>query len=205
MKTKIYLSVVLSVYFCSLTAQVPQGFTYQAVARNSAGNPITNSTVKVKLSVLTDTAGFYFSGTGTYVWEEEHTNVKTNAYGLITLIFGDPLSPKVQGSAASFSAINWNVPQMFIGVKIASPTDYKNMGTTKLLSVPYSLLAKEVGSISKLKVKGTETSMDSALFEVRNKTGQIVFAVYNEGVRIYVDNGLAKGSTKGGFAIGGFN
>ena len=45
--------------------------------------------------------------------------------------------------------------------------------------------------------------MDEALFEVKNKSGQTVFAVYNEGVRVYVDDGAAKGS-KGGFAIGGF-
>ncbi|RPJ56197.1 MAG: hypothetical protein EHM12_10685, partial [Dehalococcoidia bacterium] len=42
----------------------------------------------------------------------------------------------------------------------------------------------------------------SALFKVINDDNQIVFAIYNEGVRIYVDDG-AKGA-KGGFAVGGF-
>jgi hypothetical protein len=60
------------------------------------------------------------------------------------------------------------------------------------------------GSLKKLAVKGDAVPMDSALFEVKNSTGQTVFAVYNEGVRIYVDDGIAKGATKGGFAIGGF-
>jgi uncharacterized protein (TIGR02145 family) len=50
--------------------------------------------------------------------------------------------------------------------------------------------------------KGTTTNMEEALFEVKNKDGQTVFAVYNEGVRIYVSDG-AKGK-KGGFAVGGF-
>ena len=54
----------------------------------------------------------------------------------------------------------------------------------------------------KVVIKGTEASYDSALFRVVNKSGQTVFAVYNEGVRIYVDDG-AKGP-KGGFAVGGF-
>jgi uncharacterized protein (TIGR02145 family) len=54
----------------------------------------------------------------------------------------------------------------------------------------------------KVVIKGTEASYDSALFRVVNKDGQTVFAVYNEGVRIYVDDG-AKGP-KGGFAVGGF-
>ncbi len=50
---------------------------------------------------------------------------------------------------------------------------------------------------------GTEAS-DDPLFEVKRSDGQTVFAVYPEGVRIYVEESESKG-TKGGFAIGGFN
>jgi len=46
--------------------------------------------------------------------------------------------------------------------------------------------------------------MEESLFEVKNKAGNTVFAVYNEGVRIYVGNGDAKG-TKGGFSVGGYD
>ncbi len=61
----------------------------------------------------------------------------------------------------------------------------------------------KLGAMSaKVLIKSTEASYDSALFRVVNKDGQTVFAVYNEGVRIYVDDG-AKGP-KGGFAVGGF-
>jgi hypothetical protein len=77
------------------------------------------------------------------------------------------------------------------------------MGTSQLWSVPYSLLAKELqGPVQKLGITGKTTNLEEALFEVKNNTGQTIFAVYNEGVRVYVDDG-AKGS-KGGFAIGGF-
>lgn len=41
------------------------------------------------------------------------------------------------------------------------------------------------------------------MFEVKNLDGNTIFAVYNEGVRIYVDDNPAKGA-KGGFAVGGF-
>ncbi len=45
-----------------------------------------------------------------------------------------------------------------------------------------------------------------ALFHVVNAAGDTVFAVYPEGVRISVGNGLIKGSgNKGGFAVGGFS
>ena len=95
------------------------------------------------------------------------------------------------------------------------------MVPAQLLSVPYALYAQKAGNAfsgnyndltnkpvlfngtaPKITVNGETTNMDEALFEVRNKNSQTVFAVYNEGVRIYVDDG-AKGS-KGGFAIGGF-
>jgi hypothetical protein len=56
---------------------------------------------------------------------------------------------------------------------------------------------------STLTVAGT-TPTDSAIFEVKNNNGLTVFAVYNDGVRITIDE-TAKGATKGGFAIGGFN
>lgn len=42
------------------------------------------------------------------------------------------------------------------------------------------------------------------LFEVRNKTGVPILAVYNNGVRILVDHSLTK-SVKGGFAVGGYD
>ena len=46
---------------------------------------------------------------------------------------------------------------------------------------------------------------DSALFEVKNKDGQTIFAVYDGGVRIWVDDTGVKANTdKGGFAVGGY-
>ena len=46
---------------------------------------------------------------------------------------------------------------------------------------------------------------DSALFEVKNKDGQTIFAVYDGGVRIWVDDTGTKSNTdKGGFAVGGY-
>ncbi len=51
--------------------------------------------------------------------------------------------------------------------------------------------------------KGTTSDMEAPLFEIKNKDGQTIFAVYNEGVRMWVADG-AKG-TKGGFAVQGFD
>jgi trimeric autotransporter adhesin len=246
MKTKLLLSVLLpfTFYLLPCLSQVPQGFNYQAIARDSKGNPITNATIKVKLSILTDTSGFYASGSGTYLWEEEQTNVKTNAFGLFTVVFGDPSASKVQGSVTSFGSIDWSATALYIGVKVANPTDFKNMGASKLLSVPFAMVSakvtngvytsgsyanpvwisslagsKVIGNVlrssftdsayaftkgSRLSVIGVNDGSTEALFEVKRKDGQTVFAVYPNSVNIYVPRTTPKG-VKGGFAIGGFD
>jgi Chaperone of endosialidase len=59
--------------------------------------------------------------------------------------------------------------------------------------------------ISKLEVIGDASfGIDDPLFEVKNTSGQTVFAVHQEGVRVYVSDGNVKG-TKGGFAISGIS
>jgi len=210
--------------------QVPQGFNYQAIARDGVtGNPIANATIKVKLSVLSDTTGFYGGTGGTYIWEEEHTNVKTNSFGMFTIVLGSPSATKVKGSAESFSEIDWSPANLFVGTKIAqSPAYvYKVMGSAKLWSVPYALRAKDteqwlasganiyrpsgnvgIGTASplgRLVVEPTSSWDDNTpLFEVKNKLGVSVLAVYNNGARVLVEDTDGKG-VKGGFAIGGFD
>jgi len=202
MKTKNLLPltfVVLCTFISnSIDAQVPQGFNYQAIARDGSGNPITNANLQVKLSVLADT-----SASPVVIWEELHNPVRTNAFGLFGVVLG--MGVKQTGSAATFGAVNWNTSQLFIRTLIYYQSAWKSMGFAKLWSVPYSMSSGNVtGNLPKLAITGNTTDYNEALFEVKNSTGQTVFAVYNEGVRAYVDNGIAKAQGKGGFAIGSF-
>jgi uncharacterized protein (TIGR02145 family) len=198
MKAKILLIVFLSFYFYLLSSQVPQGFNYQAIARNGSGDPIINTALPVRITIQSDSLG------GTTFWIEEHSSVITNSYGLFTLIIGTGL--RITGSTVlSFNDIDWKVTPKFIKTEI-NYDGWKNMGTSRLWTVPYSTVAGDLsGAVKKLVVVGETSDMEEALFEVKNKYGKTVFAVYNEGVRIYVDDGKGKSATKGGFAIGGFN
>ncbi len=196
MKTKVILSLLLSLTFCLLSSQVPQGFNYQALAGDVSGNPLKNTDLQVKISILSDTL------IPVTVWEELHSIVRTDAHGVFSLVFGLGLRQPAS-SVAAFSDIDWTTIPLYIKTQIYYQSSWKNMGSAKLWTVPFAMVADNLsGTVKKLAVTGQTSAMDEALFEVKNKDGQTVFAVYNEGVRIYVDDG-AKGS-KGGFAIGGF-
>jgi hypothetical protein len=125
--------VLLSTLFISLLtfAQVPQGISYQAIALNTSGNPVVNSNVRIRLSILNN------STTGTNLYSETHLRT-TNAQGLFNLVIG-------QGTVVSgtFNTINWSTSSKFLSVEmdIAGGTNFVAVGTTQLLSVPYALAA----------------------------------------------------------------
>jgi hypothetical protein len=192
MKTKLFLVIFGSCFFYLLSSQVPQGFNYQAIARDSDGKLITSSFfIKVEIQNL---------AADTIFWIEEH-NVTPNEFGLVSFVVGQ--SGRTGGTATNFADIDWVSWPRYLKTSANQGSGYTLMGTTQIWAVPYSLVAKDVeGPIKKLEIGNTDISPDSILFEVINKTGQTIFAVYNEGVRIYVDDGV-KGP-KGGFTIGGF-
>lgn len=177
-------------------SQVPQGFNYQAVAKAVNGGVITNATLQVKISFLSDTL------VPVIVYQELHSTVKTNMSGVFNIVIGTGV--RQAGSAMKFSDINWAEKPLYLKTEVYYNNAWKYMGTSKLWSVPYSMVTSNmIGSVTKMDIQGTDTSPDSAIFVVKNKDGQTVFAVYNEGVRVYVDDGVDKGP-KGGFAIGSF-
>ena len=176
-------------------SQVPQGFNYQAVVRDAQGNVITDQNVSLQISILEG------SESGIPVYVETHQET-TNSFGLITLEVGNGTMTE-----GNFLTIDWSDNSFFMKIELDADggTNYQYMGTSQLLSVPYALNAGSVTSLRSLSIlEQTGHVADSALFEVKNKDGNTVFAVYNEGVRVYVNDDPVKG-LKGGFAVGGFS
>jgi len=188
------LAILLSFIICQfIVAQVPQRLSYQAVIRNTSNVLVANQAVKMKISIIQG------SSTGTVVYSETHS-ATTNGNGVVSVEIGG--GTVVSGS---FAAIDWASGPSFIKTETdpAGGTNYTLIGTVQLLTVPYAFVADKLSSpVEKFGIEGQTVDPEEALFEVKNKDGQTVFAVYNEGVRIYVEDG-AKGS-KGGFAVGGF-
>ncbi|MFO7574901.1 MAG: hypothetical protein R6W67_07065 [Bacteroidales bacterium] len=176
-----------------LKSQVPQGFTYQALALTPTGQPMRDKALQVRITIQSDSLG------GTIFWNELHPSITTNYSGVFTLTIGK--GSRIGGTAAVFSDIDWSITPRFIKTEVNDGT-WHNMGSARLWSVPYAMVANDVaGKLSKLEVAGTTPDMNEALFVVRNLSGDTVFAVFNEGVRINVGSGDGK-ATKGGFAIG---
>ncbi len=249
--------VIFGVISVSLAAQSPQGFNYQAVARDAEGNVLTETVLNVRLGIYNDDE---------LTWQEEHT-VETNAHGLFSLIIGDEMASNTGGSAATFSHINWGSGNFELEVSIDNGSGFIAMGRSGLMSVPFAMYAQNgpgdedgdpenelqdlryvdgvlgltkdptpnginlsnviaaeqawnlnsdtiytpssVGigtdepNQSLLAIQSGDPQVEKPLFEVRNDLGNPVFAVFNDGVMVYVDE--EKKGVKGGFAVGGYN
>jgi len=131
---KVAISVIFFLTSLVLSAQVPAGFSYQAVVRNNAGEIIGNQAVKFRFSVLQGTS----SGTAVYV---ETQNAATNNFGLANVIVG-------KGTAVDgiFSPGGWGLANHFLKVEIdvSGGSDFVHLGTMELMSVPYAFHAQTV-------------------------------------------------------------
>jgi len=118
-------------------AQSPQAFQYQAILRADDGNPIINTGVSLKISILSDTV------LNTVLYTETQ-NIVTDNFGKISLQIG-----KGTVLTGEFSEILWETDPTFIKVEF-DPTggsNYQFLGQTQLLSVPYALYANQSGNV----------------------------------------------------------
>jgi uncharacterized protein (TIGR02145 family) len=129
-------SVFMLSFKSSVFAQSPDRMAYQSVIRNSSGALLSDKVVGLRISILKG------SVTGTVVFSETHRDT-TNAYGLVQVDIG-------AGTVVSgiMSGIDWSQGPYYIRVETdpAGGTNYQIVGTTQLLSVPYSLYAGNVSS-----------------------------------------------------------
>ena len=128
---KSFLFLIMVWLSLSAFSQTPQAFKYQAVARDLNGNPVINQEISVKISIL---AG---SPEGEVLYSEIHQTT-TNSLGLINLEVGRGTT--VTGN---FALIAWGNNACFVKIEmdLAGGSNFTFMGTSQLLSVPYSLFS----------------------------------------------------------------
>jgi hypothetical protein len=108
-------------------------FNYQAIVKDSDGNPVTNNQVKFKFSLM------YQSSTATPVFVEEH-DITTPPDGVVNLSVGG--GTVVNGT---FSDIDWS-NNVFMKEELDTGSGYQDMGTRQVASVPVAEYAKSSGS-----------------------------------------------------------
>ncbi|MEP0006697.1 MAG: tail fiber domain-containing protein [Balneola sp.] len=130
----VFSFIVVLVTAVSAYAQVPQGFNFQAVARGATGGILAEQALGVQVSIIKGTED------GNPVYEEAHT-VTTNPLGLIQIVIGEGTASE----GNDFSAIDFGNDNYFVKLAIdpAGGTEYEDLGTTRLLSVPYALVAQK--------------------------------------------------------------
>ncbi|MHC1703653.1 MAG: hypothetical protein AB9846_07065 [Tenuifilaceae bacterium] len=134
MKSYLTRNLLLLLVFASFAiqafSQIPQGFSYQAVIRNTSGQPLASQSVKIQITLIDE------AGTTTH-YKETHS-ITTSPLGLVNLSIGG--GTIVSGT---FSTIPWQSGAVYIKVEIdpAGGTSYTNLGSSKLTSVPYALYA----------------------------------------------------------------
>jgi hypothetical protein len=129
---KYTLALIFASLFSSfLFAQAPQGFNYQGVARNTFGTIVTNKSIGMRFTLHNATPN------GTVVYSETKT-INTDQYGVFSLVVGS--GTPVSGT---FNTINWGSGNKYLQVEMDpnGGNNYKDMGTTQLMSVPFALYA----------------------------------------------------------------
>ena len=146
------------IYSNNIFAQAPEGFNYQCVIRDNSGQAIANQAVGVQFNILQG------SITGSSVYTESHTTT-TNGYGLITLTIG------AGTTTDDLSTVDWGNGPYYIHVEADANggTNYSDVSTTQMMSVPYALYAKygedadtdASNEIQDISLTGTDLSITS--------------------------------------------
>lgn len=118
-----------------LFAQIPQAFNYQAIVRDQNSQILVDQHVGVRVSLLAGDA------LGPILYTETHL-IKTNPFGLVNIAIGTG-----EAKNGLFSEIDWSRNPYFIKFEldIKGGINYKEMGTSQILSVPYALYAETSG------------------------------------------------------------
>lgn len=136
---KLFIFIMSAILTISISAQIPQKISYQAVIRNSSGQLIVSHSVGMKISILQGSA----AGTAVYVETQTPT---TNSNGLATVDIGG--GTVVSGT---FEGIDWSSGTYFIKTETdpSGGTNYSITGSSQILSVPYAIHSKTAEDAAK--------------------------------------------------------
>jgi beta-glucanase (GH16 family) len=164
MKT-IFLIILSICTIFGAHAQSNEGFQYQSIIRNPAGDAAGNRPVNVQFDILQAHAE------GAVVYSETQETA-TDAAGRIQLTIG-------AGNvlAGQFNAIEWDRNDYYVKTSIDQGDGSTHSSTQQLISVPYALSAATAGSVEKKSPDGTVWKLhvdDEGVLSAQEKTDNII-------------------------------
>lgn len=145
LKIKHILLSILCLTVTLTSAQSPDGFNYQAVARDNAGSLLKNKSITVKAIILSGKSA------SNKVYEETHV-VTTSSLGHFSVVIG-------QGSTNnSFSDISWSQEAHHLKIEIDQGNGFAVMGTVELQSVPYAMHSRTADKVENIEVSTDQIS-----------------------------------------------
>lgn len=128
--------------FYIFSQNVPEGITYQGLARDASNVVLVNQAISIKVGIYAPTIS------GVLEWEETHS-LTTNQLGLFTFVIGQGTSTG-NGSLANFASINWGANAHFtkISMDVTGGSSFVDMDTIQYWSVPYALHSGIADSLS---------------------------------------------------------
>ena len=132
------LTCLMMVFSLFAVAQIvpvkpSRGFNYQAIARNSNGDPIPNKVLTIEITIHKTTAG------GPTVYQETQVD-STNNFGLFTIVIGQGTNTGA-GFAKTLNQINWSDDYYYAQIGVDFGLGQVNMGSVQLQAVPYAFSA----------------------------------------------------------------
>ena len=146
---KLLSLLLFACFFLTIKAQAPEAFGYQAVLRDQTGAVIANEEVDVRIEILTPDEN------GSVVYSELFVK-KTDKSGFLSLQIG------TGATVQKFSDINWGSGKHYLRMKFrpVNASNYIELGTTQLLSVPYALYTAKSGEKRNLNLSGNVLSIE---------------------------------------------
>ncbi|MBN2681991.1 MAG: hypothetical protein JXR58_05750 [Bacteroidales bacterium] len=149
----------LAVFFISTAILAQENkFNYQAVVRNTAGEIMPDQNVSFRINILQGNIA------GPIVFQEEHTGITTNNFGLVQFQIGN--GTNITGSIES---LMWNDNDYFVQIELDENggTNYQIMGTSQLVYVPLAVYSDKSGEAEnvinenqQLSISGNELSIN---------------------------------------------
>jgi len=150
---KYYLKIIVFLGLAtSMFSQIPNGFSYQAILRDSDQSLLREKEVNVAVSILRNEEIIF----------SQNIIAATNENGILSIIIGD---------SSEFLQIDWSEGPLFVKTMI-DPNGGNNFTIetiTQLLSVPYSMVAKTAINVPELDLlKGRITNLEKQVKELKD-------------------------------------